>query len=286
MPVESLHPKMTASAGAPDAAMLSDGDLEKTTKLPIPKAGESNWIQYEFAQPQTIRSLTIVTKGVDFITAMVAGISNPEKSLEASDDGQTFRQVVKLPEAALPQHTLSFPPVTREVFPRHFQAHASTSGAGVGERHRSRFAGDKDRRASDRLRNCRVGACIRERASTASKKKPPSLLCPMSMSSRPLRSRQTKPFQNPMSVDLTSKMRADGTLDWTPPAGNWVVLRFGYSLLGITNHPATAEATGLEVDKLNSRLREELHGRLSRQLQGDGRRGLHGQARHPLRDYR
>ncbi len=33
--------------------------------------------------------------------------------------------------------------------------------------------------------------------------------------------------------------------------GNWVVLRFGYSLLGITNHPATPEATGLEVDKLN-----------------------------------
>jgi hypothetical protein len=32
-----------------------------------------------------------------------------------------------------------------------------------------------------------------------------------------------------------------------------VVLRFGYSLLGITNHPATAEATGLEVDKLDRR---------------------------------
>ena len=52
-------------------------------------------------------------------------------------------------------------------------------------------------------------------------------------------------------VDLTSKMHPDGTLDWTPPPGNWVVLRFGYSLLGITNHPATEEATGLEVDKLN-----------------------------------
>ena len=33
-------------------------------------------------------------------------------------------------------------------------------------------------------------------------------------------------------IDLTSKMRADGTLDWTPPAGRWVVLRFGYSLTG------------------------------------------------------
>jgi hypothetical protein len=54
-------------------------------------------------------------------------------------------------------------------------------------------------------------------------------------------------------VDLSAKMHPDGTLDWTPPAGDWVVLRFGYSLLGITNHPATAEATGLEVDKLNSK---------------------------------
>ena len=73
-------------------------------------------------------------------------------------------------------------------------------------------------------------------------------------------------------IDLTSKMQPDGTLDWTPPAGDWVVLRFGYSLLGITNHPATAEATGLEVDKLNRRLCEELHGELPRQLQADGGR--------------
>ncbi len=49
-------------------------------------------------------------------------------------------------------------------------------------------------------------------------------------------------------------MHPDGTLDWTPPPGDWVVLRFGYSLLGITNHPATAEATGLEVDKLDRHL--------------------------------
>ncbi len=45
-------------------------------------------------------------------------------------------------------------------------------------------------------------------------------------------------------IDLTGKMRPDGTLDWTPPPGQWVVLRIGYSLLGITNHPATQEATG------------------------------------------
>ncbi len=52
-------------------------------------------------------------------------------------------------------------------------------------------------------------------------------------------------------VDLTSRMRPDGSLAWTPPAGRWVVLRLGYSLTGAHNSPASPEATGLEVDKLN-----------------------------------
>ncbi len=52
-------------------------------------------------------------------------------------------------------------------------------------------------------------------------------------------------------IDLTVRMKADGSLDWTPPAGKWMVLRIGYSLTGHENGPAPAEATGLEVDKLN-----------------------------------
>ena len=52
-------------------------------------------------------------------------------------------------------------------------------------------------------------------------------------------------------IDLTGKMTSDGTLDWTPPPGNWMVLRIGSSLTGHENGPAPAEATGLEVDKLN-----------------------------------
>ena len=41
VPLESLHPKVTASGGSIDAAMLSDGDLVKTAKLPVPAAGQS-----------------------------------------------------------------------------------------------------------------------------------------------------------------------------------------------------------------------------------------------------
>ena len=53
-------------------------------------------------------------------------------------------------------------------------------------------------------------------------------------------------------IDLTAKMKADGSLDWTPPGqGDWMIIRFGYSLTGRQNHPASPEATGLEVDKLD-----------------------------------
>ncbi len=52
-------------------------------------------------------------------------------------------------------------------------------------------------------------------------------------------------------VDLTSKMRPTARSTGRRPPGEWVVLRMGYSLLGINNHPASPEGTGLEVDKLN-----------------------------------
>src|SRR5206468_2411721 len=53
-------------------------------------------------------------------------------------------------------------------------------------------------------------------------------------------------------IDLTARMKPDGSIYWTPPEGQWAILRLGYSLTGTTNHPATAEATGLEVDKLDA----------------------------------
>jgi alpha-L-rhamnosidase len=54
-------------------------------------------------------------------------------------------------------------------------------------------------------------------------------------------------------IDLTSKLKPDSTLDWTPPKGtDWRVYRFGWSLTGKTNHPAPPEATGLEVDKYDA----------------------------------
>ena len=52
-------------------------------------------------------------------------------------------------------------------------------------------------------------------------------------------------------VNLTASMKPDGKLIWDVPAGNWTILRLGYTTTGVTNHPAPPEATGLECDKLS-----------------------------------
>jgi len=252
VPLETLHPKVTASGGSLDVAMLSDGDLEKSTKLPIPAPGSVSWIQYEFPTPQSIRAITFVTKDPNWITAIVAGISAPEKNLEASDDGQNFRLVAKLSGGSAPEHTISFPAVTAKFFRVTFKRlppppvpdwavgiDPATMGIKVGAPVTDYEIAELVLHAGPRVNR------FEEKAAFTPEPDLYGFQTPAVAANEAVSKSDV--------IDLTAMMSPDGTLDWTPPAGDWVVLRFGYSLLGITNHPATAEATGLEVDKLDSR---------------------------------
>jgi len=52
-------------------------------------------------------------------------------------------------------------------------------------------------------------------------------------------------------IDLTSKMKPDGSLDWDAPEGSWVIYRFGHTTTGTLMQPAQWKATGLECDKMS-----------------------------------
>jgi hypothetical protein len=52
-------------------------------------------------------------------------------------------------------------------------------------------------------------------------------------------------------IDLTSTLTADGHLNWQAPAGEWIILRLGYTPTGVNNHPAPKEGEGLECDKFS-----------------------------------
>ncbi len=57
---------------------------------------------------------------------------------------------------------------------------------------------------------------------------------------------------NPQGVlDISQYLAADGTLSWDVPEGQWVILRTGMTPTGMTNSPASPEATGYEADKMS-----------------------------------
>jgi len=246
---ESVQAKITSSGGSLDAALLSDGGLDKTTRVPIPALGAVSWIQFEFPQPQSVRAITYVTKDPDWREALAAGTGVPEKNLEASDDGQNFHVVVSLSGGSAPEHTISFAPVTAKFFrvtfrrtpPPPIPAWAlgiDPASFGAAVRSTDYQVAELVLHSGPRVNRFEEKAAFAPQGDLYGFASPPVTSDVIAKSD---------------VIDLTSKMQPDGTLDWTPPEGPWVVLRIGYSLLGTTNHPATAEATGLEVDKLDRR---------------------------------
>jgi alpha-L-rhamnosidase/F5/8 type C domain len=239
--------KITSSGEGLDPAMLSDGDLEKTTKVPFPTTGSDSWIQFEYAAPHTIRAVTFVTKDPGFIQEFVSGI--PEKTLDASDDGRTFHRVVSLSGGRAPEHTISFDAVTAKYFRITFRHNPPPAPPAWAEgMDFSSFGSPPTVPTSYEVAELVLHSDPRvnhfeEKAAFVPEPDLYEYATPQVDASMGIRKSDV--------IDLTSKMGPDGTLDWTPPEGKWVVLRFGYSLLGITNHPATPEATGLEVDKLD-----------------------------------
>lgn len=242
---------ITSSGEGLDAAMLSDGDLEKTTKIPIPALGSESWIQFEYPSPHTIRAVTYVTKDPSFVDELVSGIAAPEKTLEASDDGQNFRKVVSLSGGRAPEHTVSFAPVTAKYFRVTFKRNPPPP--------RPAWAEGIDPSSFGPLPPAPISYDVAELVLHSAPRVNHFEEKAAFVPEPDLYQYASPEFDSSFAVnkadvvDLTSKMQPDGTLNWTPPAGRWVVLRFGYSLLGITNHPATPEATGLEVDKLDHR---------------------------------
>ncbi len=52
-------------------------------------------------------------------------------------------------------------------------------------------------------------------------------------------------------LDLTNKLKPDGTLEWNAPGGDWTVIRMGRRVTGASSRPAPSTAIGLESDKFD-----------------------------------
>ncbi len=239
-----------------DGAALVDADLGTTVDLARPAEGVPS-IVLEYPAPQTIRSATIFLPGA---AAMFVG-SNLAPTLEASDDGKVWRPVADIAMAQVPT-TLGFSPVTARQFRVLFKTSTAPSPiaalsqgspgidlAGLGMAMGMTAGASPARGGGKSIAVGELRLSGEERIDRYEAKAGFAIEPDYYDLSQGLP--EASGIDPAKVVDLTSRLKPDGTLDWTPPAGRWRVLRLGYSLLGTMNHPASPEATGLEVDKFD-----------------------------------
>lgn len=235
-----------------DSRQLTDEDFTSGIELARLKDG-SAVLNIDFGKARTIRSARLHTPGG---SARYAGGSLKPK-LEASADGNVWKPVAEFPGAALPG-TLAFAPVTA----RHFRIVFGKGGSsatesfsppvpGVDFAALSRILGSGGAPPPPRgIRITDLRLSEEDRIDRGETKAGFDMA--LDYFALPSSAPDVAGVPQGKVIDLTGRLRPDGSLDWDAPPGRWRVLRLGWSLTGTVNHPAAPEATGLEVDKFDA----------------------------------
>jgi hypothetical protein len=240
--LRELNPKITSSAGNFNLSQLIDGDLGKTNLLPRDSISGFAWIQFQFNEPTTIKGITVVGGG-DRGPFGLLGELKDTRILETSNDGQNFKHLSYIPASNVLQQTISITPTTAKYFRVRFKNLPPPMNFGALS-----GASEEPPKAPPGIEIAELVLHTNSRINWAEEK---SAFAPAMGLNRKVSPTTENPVLFTDVIDLTSKLTSDGTVNWTAPAGRWNIMRFGYSLIGKTNHPASPEATGLEVDKLD-----------------------------------
>lgn len=225
------QPKITSSLTGFDATFLDDPPSDKRIRL-----DDFGWIQYEYAKPFTCRNITIHPAGNSFQANRLR--------LSISNDGRTFHEVGRLNP---PRHgwqngtgyvTHAIKPTTARFFRFTYDAEGSEPG---GEdldsakwkpslKLHSIQLSDQPRIHQFESKN---GSVWRVAQRTDEKQLLDSDCIPLDK-----------------IINISSYLEADGSLEWSPPAGEWLILRMGHTSTGMRNETGGG-AKGLECDKLH-----------------------------------
>ncbi len=217
VPMQDLRPAVTASGGRVTLEQLCNDSISDGAVIVADKNGDS-WVQVEFAKAQTIKSLR--WSGV----ASNGNIQALSYSLSASDDGKNFKKITDLGYQGCVEKTANIPATTAKCFRLNIKNSAT----------------DSSLISMLRLFPVNRVELSADKAAFAFYRYASSAYTPTTSDAVPIGN----------VVDVTRYVK-DGVLTWRAPEGRWRIYRIGYGLTGKTNHPASLEATGLEVDKLD-----------------------------------
>lgn len=219
--MEELGVKVTASDGS-DVGALTDGDLNNVSLI-RPGSDGCSWIQFEFPEPVTMRSCFYAKKD-DYR-------SREGRRWSFSMDGETWFSASAEYNSSMPHiscapfYTLDFDaPATARFFRLE-----SCAGGDRLDYTELRLYPDTRVNFDTEKAGFFVDPGIRDFYPT------------------PVYEYATAPED---VIDLTDRC-SDGVIRWDAPEGRWRIYRFGYTIRGRRNNPASPEAAGLEIDKLD-----------------------------------
>lgn len=239
--LSDLHPKITSSGGKFNVHDLTDSDLNKTSYLPPMKVGEDMWVQYEFKSPQTFKAVSVVGANTSAMGDFGGAPNN--RRLLVSDDGIHFKQVAVFTNSVNPQNTIAFKPAAAKYWRLAVKTLPPPNNPFLAMMGIHQHA--------DKPEGINLAEFVLYTTDRIDQFEDKAGFTPWKEDTKSYLRSNADAIPQSDVVDLTNKMKPDGSLDWKVPAGNWIILRLGYSLTGRQNHPASPEATGLEVDKLD-----------------------------------
>lgn len=216
--VNSLISSVETAKGVIDPKNLIDDDLNSSLSIRAGKDKRFVWIQFNYKKPITLRAVSLANR---------AGI--PIGTLKAGNDLNELKTLAILPGAQLYRsgkvETISFPETSATIFRLEFTAAPMKPGEVMAETETKPDSlytfGEIKFHPEARINRWEDKAGYYHLFSyepVASHEVPTSSII----------DKQTV-------IDVTSFMKPDGTINWKVPAGNWIIMRFGYSLTGARN---------------------------------------------------
>ena len=226
--MKTLSPKVSASVPDFKGDCLIDGKTDKSAALPLPEGSKQPFIQFEFSQPLAARS---------FLITIGANGNSTRGVVQVSDDGQNFRDV----------QTFSFPRNGGSAI----QSVSLGDNPAPTKFYRVKFTAGGLNAKQVNVAEVSFSSCLRTDDVYAKSGMNMGGLnrmpVPAASSVAPGLAVNRKDI-----INLTGHMKPDGQLDWDVPAGQWTILRIGYTPTGRENHPAPEGGLGLECDKLSA----------------------------------
>lgn len=224
--------------GPVEIDVLTDYNPSTGIEIHPATSDQSPYIQFEFCRPFEARSISISYTPIStrpFFSRVPITVT-----LEISDDGTNFNKVIesksfisgfgsRMEEIM----TKNFPVVCAKYFRLVFSEPIKLSEVYI-------------------FRNARVSNLLSKIGLSASS--------PFGVENSTLDVTKEDPIGSAINpetiINLTELMDKSGRLSWNAPAGEWTILRIGYTTMGTKNHPAAEGGEGLECDKYSKEAME------------------------------